>query len=292
MTTVTPVVGLTTRPATGTKPLPPHGTLSRRKYHGCGCQKCRDAYNAYQRTRYRKQGYGTWRPLVDAEPARQHLTALRDAGYSVDVVADAIGRYVATLNAIVYPIGGTVRQRIRPELEEAILSVTADSLVPAFLPAIGSSRRLRALVAMGWTTGRIAEQLGVRQPRVSEIARQNTVTRTIADQVSTCYETLRHLRPEDHGVTSTAALRARRLAERNGWRDPLWWEDMGHIDDPEFDPATAERPLNFHERAELRATEILHLASYGATPEEIADRLGIGRDYVAARLRELREVAA
>ncbi|MEU4106209.1 hypothetical protein AB0F16_37580 [Streptomyces tanashiensis] len=291
MTTETPVVGLTTRPTTGTKPLPPHGSLSRRKHHRCSCVLCVTAYNSYQRSRYRKQGYGTWRPFVNAEPARQHLIALRNAGYSIDVVADAIGQHVGNLNAIVYPVGGAPRQRIRPELADTILAVTAESLVPCFLPAAGTARRIHALIAMGWTSRCVAEQLGVKPPRVPEIARQDSVTRAVAERVAAVYDRLHVLSPEDHGVSATASLRSRLMAERNGWRDPLWWEDMGHIDDPMFDPDTAERPLNKHEQGALRATEILHLASYGATPDEIAARLDLGRDYVVARLRELRRTA-
>lgn len=288
----TPAAGMTRLSAAGPKPLPPHGTLSRCKYHKCRCQECRDAYNAYQRTRYRKIGYGTWQPLVDAEPARQHLLSLKNAGFSIDVIAASLGQWPPTLNAIVYPVGGATRQRIKRELATTILAATPDTLAPAMLPAIGSARRIYALIAQGWTTGYIAQQIGVRQPRVSEIARQQLVTRTVADRIVACYERLQTLRPEDHGVSATASLRSRRLAERRGWPDPVWWEDMGHIDDPAFDPATAEQQLNFHERAALRAEEILHLASYGTAEDEIARRLGLGKDYVVARLRELREVAA
>ncbi|MFC7929135.1 hypothetical protein [Streptomyces cinereoruber] len=282
-----PAVGLSTRPAAVTN-LPPHGTLSRRKYHGCDCDKCRTAYNSYQRSRYRRVGYGTWQPFVDADPVRQHLANLRAAGYSAEVVANAIGQYVATINAIIYPVGGVVRQRVRPALAEAILAVTPESLTPALLPAAGSTRRIHALIAAGWTTCRIAQELGVRQPRVPEIARQKTVTRSVADRMSACYEKLRRLRPEDHGVTATAALRSRLMAERKGWRDPLWWEDMGHIDDPDFDPATAERELNRDELGALRREEIEHLASYGCDAETIAKRLHMHLGTVRGVLRELR----
>lgn len=288
--TQTPAAGMTRLPAAGTK----HGTLSCGKYRKCKRPECIEAVRAYRRTVHRKKGYGTWQPLVDAEPARRHLLALHEAGYSYKVIADYLGKHTAGITGIVYDLSPhhPRRKRIRPQLAEQILGLTEEKLTPGMLPAAGTARRLRALTAVGWPNRIIGEHLGVAAPRISQIAKQQIVTHAVAQAVAECYRQLSGLSPADHGVTPATIVRLRNLAERHAWRDPVWWEDMGHIDDPTFDPSTAERPLNFHEQAQLRREEILHLASYGATPVEIAARLGLGRDFVVARLRELREVAA
>ncbi|MET9957425.1 hypothetical protein ABZ135_38530 [Streptomyces sp. NPDC006339] len=292
--TETPAAGMTRLPAAGTKSLPDHGTLSRGKHFKCPCKPCRNAVNSYKRRVHRLQGYGTWQPLVDAEPARQHLLALNGAGFSYKVIAAHLGKVPSVVTGIVYQLSPTRgrKKRIRPEFAEAILAVTPEVLSPVFLPAVGTIRRLQALAAVGWPLLRLGPYIGVNPRSVSYILQQETVHRDTAKAVADCYQQLRTENPADHGITPGASTKAMRLAERRGWPDPVWWEDMGHIDDPAFDPAAAERPLNFHEQARLRAEEILHLASYGAGPDEIAERLGLGRDYVVARLRDLREVAA
>ncbi|MBQ1164645.1 hypothetical protein KBZ21_42470, partial [Streptomyces sp. A73] len=66
-----------------TTTLPPHGSLSRHKHHGCDCQLCHSNYRDYETRRYRLRGYGTWQPLADAQPVREHVSALVAAGYTI-----------------------------------------------------------------------------------------------------------------------------------------------------------------------------------------------------------------
>jgi AraC-like DNA-binding protein len=90
-----------------------------------------------------------------------------------------------------------------------------------------------------------------------------------------------------------SALKTRNKARREGWPDPLWWEDMGHIDDPDFDPAAAvERELNRDELAALRRQEIAHLAAFGIPEHEIAQRLGMSPHYVHDLIRDRLSTAA
>ncbi|MFE0699156.1 hypothetical protein [Streptomyces sp. NPDC058872] len=286
MTTESPAPGMTT-------PLPGAGT---NRGHGsptwvftkrCSCKKCRAVKNAYQRQVYRRRGYGTWQPYIDATPARQHLLMLHRAGISYS----QIGRQSGLHENHVRRIAKGRSKQVRPATEQAILALTVEGMQRKVLPVTGSARRLQALVAIGWPFSTLATYVGMDPRSVCRITYQRFIFKSTADSIAATYEQLKAQTPEDHGVSRVGAQKSRALAERRGWRDPLWWDDMGHIDDPAFDPAQAEQPLNFHEQAKLRATEILHLASYGATPEEIADRLGLKRQYVVERLRELRNAA-
>ncbi|MEI5032471.1 hypothetical protein RB201_04530 [Streptomyces sp. S1A(2023)] len=62
---------------------------------------------------------------------------------------------------------------------------------------------------------------------------------------------------------------------------------MGHIDDPNFDPQTAERPLNRLELAAYRRDETERLHSYRIPDHEIAARLGMALTTVRGIIGEL-----
>lgn len=277
--------------ATATKPLPPHGTISRHKYHKCKCDTCFEAYRTYQRARHRKQGYGTWQPFIDAEPTRQHLIALHDAGIGYTLVAEHLGLPKTTITRFIYSLGSSHprKKRTRPDIAERILALTVADLTPGMVDATGARRRIQALTAEGWPLSSLGPHIGTHPARVGQIANQQYIYRSTRKAVADCYDKLRHQRPEDHGVRPSSALRARNRAKREGWPDPLWWEDMGHIDDPDFDPAEAEAELNRDELAALRRAEIEHLAGFGCTPEEIHQRLnGPALSTIRAIVRELR----
>ncbi|WP_405794062.1 hypothetical protein [Streptomyces sp. NBC_01506] len=245
---------------------------------------------AYQRTRHRKRGYGTWQPLVDATPVRQHLLALNSAGLSYAVIAERIGRSTATVTGFIYDAGPRRprKKRATHELAAAILAVTATELVPGQVDATGTGRRVQALAAIGWPMRRLGPHLGVHPACVGRLAGQQFVYRSTARTVAEAYDRLQHQVPEEHGVSLATAVRTRKWAERMGWPNPVWWDDMGHIDDPTFDPTTAERGLNRDQLATLRRTEIAHLRSFGLTEETIAARLGMALSTVLAITAEIR----
>lgn len=267
-----------------------HGTLSCGKYRKCPRPECREAARAYRRLTYRKQGYGTWQPLVDAEAARQHLLTLNAAGFSYKVIAEHLGRYTAAVTGIVYELspGKQRKRRIRPEFEAAILALSPETMTPGMLPAIGSIRRVRALNAIGWPTRVIADHMGTVPPRIRSITSQQLVTRATAQGIANCYQALHRLNPLEHNINPGTVLKLTRMAARKGWRDPLWWEDMGGIDDPEFDPTMVERELGRNDEAAVRRAEIEHLMSYGCNHDQIAARLDMHPTTVRNIMNELR----
>lgn len=283
MTTAqTPVAGLTTRPATGTNRG--HGSTAIAIGRRCPCPKCRPVISAYRKRVYRLQGYGQWQPYTDATPTREHLLYLHNEGVSYLQIAEQTGLSDNTIRRIAHQ----AVNRVRPETANIILALTVDDMRRKVLPATGSARRLQALVAIGWPFTSIAPHIRVDPRGITRVIHQPYIFRTTAEAIVTVYKQLKNQRPEDHGVSLIGAQKSRALANRRGWPDPLWWEDMGHIDDPAFDPTTAEREMNKLELGMYRRSEIEHLASYGYGHEEIAARLDIAPGHVRDVLRSIR----
>lgn len=281
-TTQTPAAGMTTLPAAGTNRG--HGSTAIAVGRRCPCHKCRPVSSAYRKRVYRLQGYGQWQPYTDATPTREHLLYLHNAGVSYLQIAEQTGLSDNTIRRIAHQ----AVNRVRTDTASIVLALTVDGMRRKVLPATASARRLQALVAIGWPFTSIAPHICVDPRGITRVIHQPYIFRTTADAIVTVYEQLKNQRPEDHGVSLIGAQKSRALAKRRGWPDPLWWEDMGHIDDPDFDPATAEQELNRNELAELRRDEVEHLLSFDCTTEEIATRLDMHVGTVRAIVAELR----
>ncbi|WP_309049046.1 hypothetical protein [Streptomyces sp.] len=260
---------------TTVREAPHHRNLTCVKEYRCKRPECMARSRAYQNIRYRKQGYGTWQPFVDAEPIHQHLLNLKAHGMSCAQVAEIAGLYTATVSGFLYDLGPKRprKRRATPDIAEKILAVSVDQGVPHLIDSTGTRRRLQALARLGWPMKTLGPHIGVHPATAPRLALQARVSADSAKAVKRCYELLRDQNPVEHGVAPGVARKTRNRAEREGWPDPQWWEDYGRIDDPAFDPDEAEAELNFHERAALRREEIIHLAWCGYQPEQILDRL-------------------
>jgi hypothetical protein len=165
------------------------------------------------------------------------------------------------------------RKKIRHETEAKILAVATPTKGDPgqYIDATGTTRRVQALSCLGHSYAAICEAANTCPNRIVSIAngRQPTIRRDLAERIATVYPQLASDPPPHNKHTS----RTRNVARDKGWRDPQWWEDYGHIDDPKFDPDRADRQLTRSELAALRRAEIEHLAWCGHTPEQILDRL-------------------
>jgi hypothetical protein len=266
------------------KALPDHGTLYRRKAYTCRCEPCLTAEREWARTRSRLIAYGRWQPLIDATPTRNHIRALMGAGVGLATIRKLAGIGGGTLTKIVYGVRGEGKpptRRVRPATAAAILAIqpTLDNLAAgARIDATGTRRRIQALVAAGWPQYAMAAATGIDHQWFSLILNtQRAVEVGRARHVRDVYERLRHLPPESYGASSYWVGRARDQARANSWPDPTWWEDYGHLDDPDFNPRTAE--TRDKGRAWL-TVEVKHLAACGVSAHEIAARLDRTEAYV------------
>lgn len=254
-----------------TRALPAHGTTARGygspgRRARCHCQPCRTARNRHQKQIRINRELGR-SPFTDPAKAQAHLHELHQT-MSWETLAAATGVWFSNLIAIYHG----KRTKIRHETEAKILAITPGKGDPGqYLDATGSTRRLQALSCIGYSYSTLAAAFETSLNRILSIAngRQPTIRRALADRITALYPQLAANPPGRDKYTN----RTRNTARAKGWRDPQWWEDYGHIDDPAFDPDTADRELNFHERAALRREEIIHLAWCGHDPEQILDRL-------------------
>lgn len=110
------------------------------------------------------------------------------------------------------------------------------------IDATGTKRRLRALMALGWTGPQLDAAMG-RAPTFTAklLCRSPRVNRVTADLVATVYEQLSMRLPDDEPAPNRQLInRTRNQARRKGWAPPLAWDD---IDNPAEEPGTTEPVL-------------------------------------------------
>lgn len=275
------------------KEAPHHRSLYCVKQFGCQRPECRARCNEYTRNRYRKVGYGTWQPYVEAKPVQDHVAALRDAGASTPAIAKAAGVSTATLGRILYGWNGQRPDaKMRRESAAALLAVRVEDCPVADgvrVDATGTRRRIQALVAMGWSFTALAPEMGFHPRPLGDMARGNWISAGSARKVKAAYKRLIHFTPEQCGVQPQARALAKRVAAREGWVPPGAWDD---IDDPACLPDLGtDDPVNRTTIAAYRHTEIQHLASAGVSEHEIAERLGMARAYVHDLIRDMGKAA-
>ncbi|MER7151222.1 hypothetical protein [Streptomyces lydicus] len=146
-----------------------------------------------------------------------------------------------------------------------------------YIDAIGSVRRVRALMARGHAQHTIATAANTTQYRISLLATgQQRMRQKLADKIERAYQEL-----ADHDGTST---RARNLATSKGWQDPAFWEDVDHIDDPNFDPNATDS------RTEALCADGIELVELqGYRPEFAARRLGVQEATLTQAIRRYKK---
>ena len=111
---------------------------------------------------------------------------------------------------------------------------------PLWIDATGTTRRLRALVALGWTQLDRAERYGASDQYLSLLTRGDRHPKVhidTANRVRTMYEQLCMTVPAHR--PAWVHDRQRRYAARRGWAPPLAW-DGDDIDNPQARPVGAE----------------------------------------------------
>lgn len=257
------------------KPIPasafPHGD-HRRYTRGCRCQPCKTAISKYHaKMRYlRTTGRGVHR---SPDVAAQRITKLRNLGMSDREILAAASIVPDVLYRILRRDG-----QILVGTEARILAIPhPGNRTPASharIDGTGTRRRLQALVASGWTLADLGRRLEVSKAAIGQVTHggSSSVTLRTADRVQALYAQLTNLTPAAH-VAAGNIKRAKAAATRRGWPDAQFWEDYeDRIDDPGFDPATAERAVP---RAVQLAEDWAWLAEQGYTRRQAADRLGV-----------------
>lgn len=214
----------------------PHG-YARYRLDGCRCYVCAYARSQYDDNRTRALIAGTWQPWVSAEPVRTHIRHLQSCSMGLRAIAAAAGVDRKRLQAILNgrPERGTGPQEtVRPAIAAAVLAVepTLDTLGGnTVIAAVGTTRRLQALVAVGWPHMHLAAEMGWTPSNFGVLIVADTVMVKTARVARDLYDRLWNVDPLTHGASLRGATEAKQRAEQARWAPPGAWDD-DHIDDP------------------------------------------------------------
>lgn len=254
---------------------------------GCRRDECRTADRIYRKSYELRRLSGIPRHIPGPVVAA-HLRLLIDSGRTIRRIAAQSG---VSERAINYILNGQAKVT-RPKAL-ALLAIQPLNEAPRVDPT-GTIRRIQALAAIGRPIVWTAEQAGYHPSYLFSIlaGHVHSIPRHMAHRFAVLYREYSH--------QAGASEYTRSVARRNGWHGPLAWDDL---DDPNEQPeVVVERVLNFHERAQLRREEIIHLAWCGHQPEQILDRLNnevsiatvrsIVQEWRTGQKRQRKQVAA
>lgn len=153
--------------------------------------------------------------------------------------------------------------KARREYQRKLRAESGSRLVPA----VGTIRRLEALIAIGWTNEALAAEMGLAtKASIAKLLRARKVSRQTVEVVALLFDRLQ---------CTPAQIKGRSQVERELIPPPLAW-DQGALDNPSAKPAEWRRPAHALNRAEDIARDAAELmGSFGESPEGAASRLGI-----------------
>lgn len=230
------------------RPTPSHGTANRYSY-GCRCKPCTKAASRADAERRLARMAGNPRQ-IPAGPAARHAQALLDRGLNWTQIGREAGLQPSTIRRLVQG-----QKAILAVNANKILAVPLDVRVSAGdVPAVGATRRIRALYALGHFNRVIAEEAGISRDAVWYLASGawSTVKVAMDDEIRAAYDRL--------SMKTGASWKTRRLAERKGWVPPLAWDEDA-IDDPaacpdriqDSDPFAEEEGVQHVDRVAVEA---------------------------------------
>lgn len=214
-----------------------HGTRACYVHDHCRCYPCGAANSNYAANLNRQTAYGRSN-LVDAEPVRQHVRALMAGGMGWKTVMRRTGLSSAVITKLLYGkrrADGTrtPTRRLRPETADKLLAVQLELADHALVDSIGTTRRVQALIAIGWSQAKLAGRLGITPQNFwFPAASRPKILVATARAIGELYDELSmQLPPENTPGERRSASRARAYAKARRWLPPLGW-DEDEIDDP------------------------------------------------------------
>lgn len=189
--------------------------------HRCRCVSCREKNRAtIAAYRSRVAAGDIEAPIRVAPQVRRHVRSLRAAGMTVGEIADLAGVSYNCVSRV-----ANNAKLVAPVTADSILGVTVGMHRPSMsprkqIPALGTQRRLQALVYMGWPTDELMRRIG-SNPAYTRIFTARLVMQEKAEAVRRLYDELWDKPGPDTPAGRRAALRAR----RNGWHGPLSWDN-------------------------------------------------------------------
>ncbi len=186
------------------------------------CEPCMVAYRRHVKA-WKLERDRSGPRIVPGDAVRAHVQALLDQGMSLRSIGKFSGVSASTISNVMSRPGSGINKRN----EARILALAAPvyELEPeaeTFVPRIGAERRIKALLALGWTHAHMKDECGVLT-HVLLSQSGGWITQRNHNRVRAMYERL-SMTP---GPSSLTRARAARL----GYLPPLAWDDAD-LDDP------------------------------------------------------------
>jgi hypothetical protein len=146
----------------------------------------------------------------------------------------------------------------------------------ALVPIVGTRRRIRALMRLGWTAQHIATECGWEHRNavldlITPGRREQTTLTSTRDRVAAAYDRL--------SMQIGPSSRTRNRAERADWLPPLAYDD-DRIDDPDYSPLEAMSYVP--KKYEVDEAVVLRVLAGETLPTTRAEKLEITRRWVAS----------
>ena len=193
----------------------------------------------YEQQRTRLKAYGRWEnSYIPSEPVREHILELRSAGIGNKRLSKLCGVSHNTIQVILTgrPDRGTgpsktVLRRTAEKILAVPVPATPHVLVSpgVKVSAVGTRRRLQALVALGYSRSELCRQLGIQVSNGHRIFMDDHLM-VLASTARAVAELFNRLQ-----LTPGSCSRALNEGRRRGWALPLAW-DEDTIDDPNAVP--------------------------------------------------------
>jgi DNA-binding CsgD family transcriptional regulator len=252
---------------------------------GCQHNECEQANYRYMK-RLRLEHARGQRRRTDATQTRAHVERLIAAGWNQAQISRAANLAHRTIGAVV---AGSPTVANTTALAILSIHIGPPPQDARDVDATGTTRRLQALVTIGWPIAQLAHRFGIYPTALGNITRGELqhVRATTAETIALHYRQLSR--------TPGPSQRARNDARKKGWHSPLAW-DGAAIDDPNAQPDThGQDDADDSRRRKVPAdpARVARLTAQGLSAGQIASHIGCHkRSVVRARRRAEMQVAA
>lgn len=259
--------------------VPPHGTPFRyqgprrhNRWQPCRCEACRAAYRrqAKEEALRRHRGIPAYE---NGAVVTAHIEKLLASGWTSQSIADTAEVSVRS----VWNWRNGSYSGVQHSQATRVLALRPGDHTPLALTSIGSTRRLQALSAMGWSLTWCVQQLGITRRWGCQIIAGHCpqVSVETAQRIEDLYRR--------YAMQPGPSRDAKAAARRNNWAPAIAWDD---IDDPEALPEVGDTHAvdSPQVAATAAAEEIRYLASCSVSTHEIARRVGRSEPYVRSQL--------
>lgn len=241
------------------------------------CEPCRTERARSQKRARIDAARGNPRTITATEVG-QHVTGLRNDGMPYSEIARRANVSEGTVRRSEIP-GTNIHRRNAAR----ILKVTpTDEAHSGYVPRTGPARRIRALIAIGYTPTNLAHRLGITQNNLSNFIhdgnscgtrRLEWVQAATANKIREVYDQL--------SMTPGPSKSAKRRAKEHGWAPPLAWDDI----DTDTQPRNTKTIPARHRRRDAFVENVEWITDAGDNLTVAAARLDMTWESLRDQLR-------